>query len=102
VTPDRTAVVEALGTVLDPCSIAMRRPTDIVSMGLVESVEIDGGRVGVVLLLTDPSCVHFIGMRSYITDALADVEGVEETEVTMSTTQIWTPDRIGGAVGSRC
>jgi metal-sulfur cluster biosynthetic enzyme len=93
VSPDRAAVMEALGTVPEPCSVLMRRPTDIASMGLIESVEIEGGKVDVVLVLTDPSCVHFNGMRRYIADALADVEGVEEVEVTMSTTQLWTPDR---------
>ena len=92
-TPDRAAVMEALGTVPEPCSVLMRRPTDIHSMGLIESVAIEGGKVDVVLVLTDPSCVHFTAMRSYIGDALADVEGVEEVEVTMSTTQLWTPDR---------
>jgi metal-sulfur cluster biosynthetic enzyme len=93
VSPDRAAVMEALGAVPEPCSVLMRRPTDIASMGLIESVEIEGGKVDVVLVLTDPSCVHFNGMSRYIADALADVEGVEEVEVTMSTTQLWTPDR---------
>ena len=39
--PDREAVMAALASVPEPCSIAMRRPTDIVAMGLVESVTIE-------------------------------------------------------------
>jgi metal-sulfur cluster biosynthetic enzyme len=30
-------------------------------------------------------------MRRYITDVLDAIDGVEEVEVTMSTTQLWTP-----------
>jgi metal-sulfur cluster biosynthetic enzyme len=97
--PDRAAVMAALATVPEPCAFAMGRPTDIAEMGLIESVAIDGGQVGVVLVLTDPSCVHFTAMQRYIADALDAVPGVEGVEVSMSTTQLWTPDRFGSPAG---
>ena len=87
-------LMQALRQVPEPCSIAMRRPIDICEMGLVESVEIDGGRVAVTLVLTDPSCVHFLAMRRYIVDVLSELDGVDEVAVTMSTTQLWTSDRM--------
>ena len=59
-----------------------------------EEVVIDGGHVHVVLVLTDPSCVHFLGMRRYIVDVLTALAGVDTVDVSMSTTQLWTSDRV--------
>ena len=90
----RSQVMDALRSVPEPCSIAMRTPTDICAMGLVEEVQIRGGQVDVVLVLTDPSCVHFMSMRRYINDVLRELDGVTAVEVSMSTTQLWTSDRM--------
>jgi metal-sulfur cluster biosynthetic enzyme len=87
-------VMAALRSVPEPCSIAMKTPLDITEMGLVEDVAVDGGSVAVVLVLTDPSCVHFLSMRRFIRDALLELDGVDAVEVTMSTTQLWTSDRL--------
>jgi len=93
-TPTPELLRERLRAVPEPCSILMRAQTDIVAMGLVEDVRIDAdGNVVVVLVLTDPSCVHFLSMRRFITDLLLEVDGVASVEVSMSTTQLWTPDR---------
>lgn len=93
-TPSREQVVEALRSVPEPCSIAMRAPLDICEMGLVEEVQIESGVVHVELVLTDPSCVHFLPMRRYISDVLCALEGVDSVEVTISTKKLWTPDRV--------
>jgi metal-sulfur cluster biosynthetic enzyme len=85
---------EALHAVREPCSIAMRNPMDIVEMGLVQGVEVAVGRVRVTLVLTDPSCVHYLPMRRYIADVLLALDGVQEVEVAMSTSELWTPDRM--------
>jgi metal-sulfur cluster biosynthetic enzyme len=89
----REDVIAALRHVPEPCSIAMRAPTDIYEMGLVDEIRIEGGSVRVELVLTDPSCAHFLSMRRYIDDALTELEGVESVEVVISTTKLWTPDR---------
>jgi metal-sulfur cluster biosynthetic enzyme len=88
------AILNRLREVPEPCSLLMRAPTNIVDMGLVQSVTETGGRIDVELVLTDPSCVHFAGMSAYITDTLKHVDGVEEVVVTPSVTTIWTPDRV--------
>lgn len=93
-TPTREQVLEALRRVPEPCSLAMRSPMDICAMGLVEDVRIDAAHVRVELVLTDPSCVHFTSMRRYITDVLLQLDGIEDVEVAMSTTLLWTPDRV--------
>jgi metal-sulfur cluster biosynthetic enzyme len=87
-------VLEALRAVPEPCSIAMRAPIDICEMGLVEDIVIDGGHVGVTLVLTDPSCVHFGAMRRFISDELLRLDSVETVSVGMSTRTLWTPDRL--------
>lgn len=87
-------VFERLREVPEPCSIAMAAPQSIVDMGLVESISVDGPTVRVCLVLTDPSCVHFMSMRRYIRDVLARLDGVRDVVVTMSTTRLWTPDRM--------
>lgn len=88
------AILEALQAVPEPCSIAMRSEMDIVEMGLIGEVEVDGGRITVELVLTDPACPHFGSLRRYITDVLLELDGVETVEVTHTTTTLWTPDRI--------
>jgi metal-sulfur cluster biosynthetic enzyme len=93
-TATRQGVFDALGDIPEPCSIAMDAPESLASMGLIESIDIDGGQVTVTLVLTDPSCVHFVAMRRYITDALRPMPGVDSVVVRMSTIQLWTPDRM--------
>lgn len=92
-------VRERLCAVPEPCSLLMREPTNITDMGLVERVEVDGGRVSVELVLTDPSCLHFGAMARFITDELLGLDGVTSVQVTVSTTVLWTPDRSENATG---
>jgi metal-sulfur cluster biosynthetic enzyme len=87
-------LLEALREIPDPCSIAMRAPMDIVRMGLVDDLRIEHGRVFVELLLTDPSCVHFRAIDRYVRDVLLKIEGVDSVEVHLSTSKLWTPDRV--------
>lgn len=91
--PSEELVRARLRAVPEPCGLLMRSPMDICEMGLVESVECADGHVRVELVLTDTSCVHFSGLRRYITDLLRELPGVETVAVTASTTTLWTPDR---------
>jgi metal-sulfur cluster biosynthetic enzyme len=79
--------------VAEPCSLLMGARTDIVTMGLLEQVVVDGAHVGIEIVVTDTSCVHFGGMERHITDVLTAHPAVETVTVTMSTTTLWTPDR---------
>lgn len=90
----RADVLEALRSVPEPCSIAMGSALDICEMGLVEEISIAAGAIRVELVLTDPSCAHFTAMRRYISDAVGGLDGVESVEVVISTTRLWTADRV--------
>ena len=91
--PSDEEIRAALRQVPEPCGLLMRAPLNICEMGLVDGIQSADGQVRVELVLTDPSCVHFGGMRRYITDVLCKLPGVESVEVTISTTKLWTPDR---------
>ncbi|MEI7546485.1 MAG: iron-sulfur cluster assembly protein [Actinomycetota bacterium] len=90
-TPD---LMERLGGVMDPCSIGVGSPIDIVSMGLVERIDIDDdGATTVHLVLTQPSCWFFADLRQHVVDALAGVEGITGVRVEVFE-ELWTPDRM--------
>jgi metal-sulfur cluster biosynthetic enzyme len=94
----RAEVERAIATVLDPCSIAMGRPMDLVTMGLINDIEVgDDGHVTVHLLLTDPMCFVQGDIARAIQEAVAPVPGVDECVVRLDTADLWTPDRIGAA-----
>jgi metal-sulfur cluster biosynthetic enzyme len=93
-TTTATDVLAQLRTVIDPCSIKMCAPVDIWEMGLVEDVEVTGGRVRVTLVLTDISCVFYRDMRRHVIDVLLDLPGIEEVDVALATDTLWTPDRM--------
>lgn len=92
-TPTEERIREELRKVPEPCGLLMREPIDICEMGLVDEVTYGDGHVRVVLVLTDPSCVHFSGLKRYITDVLSRLPEVNTVEVAASTTKLWTPDR---------
>jgi metal-sulfur cluster biosynthetic enzyme len=89
------AVVDALRTVQDPCSVAMQSPMNLVRMGLVEAVEVIDGAVRIELLLTDPMCFFFKDILESVQDAVRPVPGVRTVDVRLSHTELWTRDRIG-------
>mgnify|MGYP001559068325 FL=1 len=82
-------VLEALKTVYDP-----EIPINVVDLGLVYEVKVNGGNVYVQMTLTAPGC----GMGPHIAQqaewAVADVEGVEDVQIEMVFDPPWSPDRI--------
>ncbi|GAB3645027.1 Mrp/NBP35 family ATP-binding protein [Glycomyces tarimensis] len=71
------AVTEALSHVNDP---EIRRP--ITELGMVDAVEVDGGRLDVTILLTVSGCPMRATLQSDVSEAALSVEGVDEVEVT--------------------
>lgn len=92
--PRRQDALAALEQVVDPCSQAIGRPMSIVALGLVDhdGITVDGDRVDVSLVLTDPLCVFFRDLSSVIEDVLV---GCGFRHVTVSTrSELWTPSRM--------
>src|SRR5436853_5178658 len=77
--PEQTAVLEALKIVQDP---DLHR--DIVSLGFIKDLKIDGGRVAFTIELTTPACPVKDQMRDQARAAVMQVPGVAAVDVQMS------------------
>jgi ATP-binding protein involved in chromosome partitioning len=76
---DQASVLEALKVVRDP---DLNR--DIVSLGFVKDLTIDGGRVAFTIELTTPACPVKDQMRDQARAAVAQLAGVTGVDVQMS------------------
>ena len=80
---------EALKQVEDP-EIGL----NIVDLGLVYDVEVEGSTVNVKMTLTSPSCPVGPQMLNSSKMVLQDLEEVEEANVELVWEPFWSPDRI--------
>jgi metal-sulfur cluster biosynthetic enzyme len=87
--PTRDEVIEAMREVEDP-ELGM----DIVELGLMYDVEVDGPKVKVLYSLTSMGCPAGAMISDGILDAARAVEGVEEVEAELTFDPPWTPDRM--------
>lgn len=79
ITLTKERILESIKTVQDP---DLHR--DIVSLGMVKEVGIEGGKVSVSVELTTPACPLKEQIKQDVQKAVAGIEGVEEVEVQMS------------------
>src|SRR6266581_8788477 len=76
---EQTSVLEALKVVKDP---DLHR--DIVSLGFIKDLKIDGGRVAFTIELTTPACPVKEQMRDQARAAVMQLPGVSAVDVNMS------------------
>jgi metal-sulfur cluster biosynthetic enzyme len=80
--------------------MALRRVKDpelnlnIVDLGLVYGVRVDGTKVSVDMSLTSPGCPSGPEIMTGAEEAVRSVAGVEDVQVNLVWTPFWTPDRI--------
>ena len=86
---DEEEVYEALSNVIDP-----ELGLDFVELGLIYTVEIDGGRVEVTFTLTTPACPIGPQVSEQIIEFVGEIEGVDEVVPTMVFTPPWTPEKM--------
>lgn len=72
-------VLAELGRIIDP---DFQR--DIVSLGFVQDVKIDGGTVSFTIELTTPACPLSPVFQKQAIDLVGDLDGVEDVRVTMT------------------
>lgn len=80
---------EALKQVEDP-----ELGLNIVDLGLVYDVEVEGSRISVRMTLTSPGCPVGPQILNGSKMVLQDLEGVEEVNVELVWEPFWSPDRI--------
>ena len=90
VTEDR--VMEVLGDIYDP-----EIPIDIVNLGLVYGVRIEGSTVNVDMTMTSPGCpaaTQIVAEAKYL---LEEIEGVSEVNVEIVWDPPWDPGKMSEA-----
>jgi metal-sulfur cluster biosynthetic enzyme len=85
----RDDVVEALRQVEDP-ELGM----DIVELGLMYDVEVEGPKVKVTYSLTSMGCPVGPFIQEEIERVSGEVPGVEEVEAELTWDPAWTPERM--------
>ena len=89
------AVRNALKTVKDP-----ELNLDLVVLGLVYDIEVEESDAKVTISLTTPMCPAAGQILDEAREAVAGVEGVENSEVELTFEPPWTPERISPLIRS--
>ena len=88
-------VRNALKSVKDP-----ELNLDLVVLGLVYDIEVDGSDVNVTMSLTSPMCPVAGQIVDEARAAVLDVDGVETADVELTWDPPWTPERISPLIRS--
>ncbi len=87
--PSKEEVLEALRQVEDP-ELGM----DVVDLGLVYEVEMDGAKAKVLYSLTSMGCPAGQLIAQDMDRVTREVPGVEEVDLELTFDPPWTPDRM--------
>ncbi|HLM32475.1 MAG TPA: metal-sulfur cluster assembly factor [Gaiellaceae bacterium] len=87
--PTREDVFEALKVVEDP-ELGM----DIVELGLVYDVEVEGPKVHVTYSLTSMGCPVGPLIEQQIAETVSEMPGVEEVEPELTWSPPWSPEKM--------
>lgn len=93
--PTEKAVRDALKTVKDP-----ELNFDLVTLGLVYDIQIQGATAKAIISLTSPMCPVAGEIVDQARLAIAKVDGVEKAEVQLTFDPPWTPERISPLIRS--
>ena len=67
---------------------------NIVDLGLIYGITVDGGRVDIVMTMTTPGCPATHYLQEGTRQRALSVPGVEEVHVTVVWSPPWTPDMM--------
>ncbi len=87
--PTRDDVFDALRVVEDP-ELGM----DIVDLGLLYDVEVEGPKVHVTFSLTSMGCPVGPMIEQQITETVAAMSGVDEVEAELTWDPPWSPEKM--------
>jgi metal-sulfur cluster biosynthetic enzyme len=96
-----TATNAGAGAVsVDQVKLALRRVKDpdlhlnIIDLGLVYDIAVDGAKVKVDMTLTSPACPSGPEIMGEAERELKAIEGVEAVEVNLVWAPFWTPEKM--------
>jgi metal-sulfur cluster biosynthetic enzyme len=99
-TAEPAGTTTAGGPSLDQVKLVLRRVKDpelnlnIVDLGLIYDIAVDGAVVNVDMSLTSPGCPSGPEIMGEAEKQLRTVPGVEDVKMNLVWTPPWTPDRI--------
>lgn len=85
---------------VDQVKLALRRVKDpdlnlnIIDLGLVYDISVDGAKVNVDMTLTSPACPSGPEIMTAAEKELKGLEGVESVAVNLVWAPFWTPERM--------
>lgn len=82
-------IIEKLKECLDP-----ELGVNIVDLGLIYGVNIDGSRINVVMTMTTPGCPLDSYFTQDITKRLKTIKGISDVSVEMTFEPPWTPSNM--------
>src|SRR5919197_1146229 len=85
--PDQEAVYDVLKQVYDP-----EVGINIVDMGLIYGVEIEGKKIDLIMTLTSPACPAGPHILNQVDSMLKEMEGIEDVDIQVVWTPPWSPD----------
>lgn len=88
-TVNEDQVFEALKAVVDP-----EIGVDVVNLGLIYGVKIDGPRVVVQMTLTSLGCPATGLLEFQAREAVGTLDGVDDVEVEFTFDPPWSPERV--------
>ncbi|ELY50406.1 metal-sulfur cluster assembly factor [Natronolimnohabitans innermongolicus] len=93
---DEARVRERLDEIVDPCSAANGTDLSIVSMGLIDEIEIDDGHVTVSMHLTSPFCMQIPFFIDEVEDRVGSIEGVDAVSLETDSGINWSQNMMDG------
>ena len=94
------ATAPAGGVTLDQAKLVLRRVKDpelnlnIVDLGLIYDIQVDGSDINVDMSLTSPGCPSGPEIMGEAEKQLRTVPGVGDVKINLIWSPPWTPDRI--------
>lgn len=82
-------VLKALSNVYDP-----EIPVNVVDLGLIYDVKVEGESVYVKMTLTAPGCPMHSIIAMQVKEAVQSLQGVKDVKVEVVWDPPWTPDRM--------
>lgn len=87
--PSEEEVREQMKDVIDP-----ELDVNIVDLGLLREIDIEEGRVEILMTLTTPGCPLHSVFDEMVRQEVGGLEGVNEVEVELTFEPRWTPDEM--------
>lgn len=94
--PSASDLTSRLALVTDP-----ELDIDIVSLGLIDDIAVDGDSVRIIMTLTTPACPYVSNILEDVRKAIFSHQGVESVDLRISLDPPWTIDRVSSEAKAR-